>query len=108
MVFCKILVAVLLFFNCGSFVWAGADTTEKEKIEKPKDYKFEAVQPGQQDVLKSGDVVKSVNGKPVDSPEAAMKMYEELKKSGKTSIIVERDGKRKKINVDKSKMDKEK
>ncbi len=35
--------------------------------------------------LKRGDVIKSVNGEPVDSPAKAMELYNELEKSDQTN-----------------------
>lgn len=43
--------------------------------------------------LHKNDIIKSVNGQPVDSPAKAMELYNSLKNSASIAIGVERDGK---------------
>ena len=42
--------------------------------------------------LKKMDVIKSVNGEPVTSPQKAMELYQALRNEGNISIGIERDG----------------
>lgn len=58
-------------------------------------FKFLNIQPNSiysQLGFQVGDVIKSVNGEPVDSPAKAMEMYNTLKGSNSIKIGVERDG----------------
>jgi S1-C subfamily serine protease len=43
--------------------------------------------------IKKGDVIKSINNQPVDSPAAAMELYSRLKSEQKIQAITERQGK---------------
>lgn len=43
--------------------------------------------------LKSGDVVKSYNGKAINSPPEAMGFYNYVRTSKKVDLVIERDGK---------------
>lgn len=58
-------------------------------------FKFLSIQPGSiytQLGFQNGDVIKGVNGEPVDSPAKAMELYNTLKNSNNIKIKVERDG----------------
>lgn len=58
-------------------------------------FKFLNIQPGSiytQLGFQVGDVIKSVNGEPVDSPAKAMEMYNTLKGANSIKILIERDG----------------
>lgn len=46
----------------------------------------------QQSGLQRMDVIKDVNGKPVDSVQKAMELYDTLKMKNKTKLQVEREG----------------
>lgn len=48
--------------------------------------------------LQRMDVIKSVDGTPVDSPAKAMELYQALKNSNKLSIQIERNGKSESLN----------
>jgi general secretion pathway protein C len=58
-------------------------------------FKFLSIQPGSiytQLGFQNGDVIKGVNGEPVDSPAKAMELYNQLKTSNNIKMKVERDG----------------
>ncbi|MCC6620244.1 MAG: hypothetical protein IT385_03265 [Deltaproteobacteria bacterium] len=42
--------------------------------------------------IRSGDIVKSVNGTPIDSPTKALELFEQLKKSSNIAVEIERRG----------------
>ncbi len=48
--------------------------------------------------VRSGDVIKSVNGKPIDSPNKALELFEQLKKSSNIQLEIERRGQPKQLN----------
>ena len=50
--------------------------------------------------LQNGDIVKEINGKPLDKPEAAFGAYQQLKDDGKFVIEIERKGKRETLSYD--------
>ena len=50
--------------------------------------------------LKNGDIVKEINGKPLDKPETAFGAYQQLKGDGKFVIEIERKGKRETLSYD--------
>ena len=48
--------------------------------------------------VRSGDVIKSVNGKPIDSPNKALDLFEQLKSSSSIQLEIERRGQPKQLN----------
>jgi type II secretion system protein C len=50
--------------------------------------------------LRNGDLVKSINGKPLDSMDAAMNMYQQLRNASHLRITVDRRGKALEMNYD--------
>jgi general secretion pathway protein C len=48
--------------------------------------------------VRSGDVIKSVNGKPIDSPNKALDLFEQLKASSSIQLEIERRGQPKQLN----------
>ena len=50
--------------------------------------------------LQNGDIIKEINGKPIDKPEAAFGAYRQLKDDGKFVIEIERKGKRETLSYD--------
>lgn len=50
--------------------------------------------------LKNGDIIKEINGKPLDKPETAFGAYQQLKGDGKFVIEIERKGKRETLSYD--------
>jgi general secretion pathway protein C len=50
--------------------------------------------------LQNGDIVKEINGKPIDKPEAAFGAYQQLKDEGRFVIEIERKGKREILSYD--------
>ena len=48
--------------------------------------------------VRSGDVIKSVNGKPIDSPNKALDLFEKLKGSSNISLDIERRGQPKQLS----------
>ena len=50
--------------------------------------------------LQNGDIVKEINGKPIDKPEAAFGAYQQLKDDGRFVIEIERKGKRETLSYD--------
>ena len=48
--------------------------------------------------VRSGDVIKSVNGKPIDSPNKALELFEQLKGSSNIQLEIERRGQPKQLN----------
>ncbi len=48
--------------------------------------------------IRSGDVIKSINGRPIDSPNKAIELFEKLKSSASISLEVERRGQTKQLN----------
>ena len=48
--------------------------------------------------VRSGDVIKSVNGKPIDSPNKALDLFEKLKNSSHISLDIERRGQPKQLS----------
>ena len=50
--------------------------------------------------LQNGDIVKEINGKPIDKPEAAFGAYQQLKDEGRFVIEIERKGKRETLSYD--------
>lgn len=48
--------------------------------------------------LKRGDILRGVNGEPIDSPQKAMEMYQALKNSNNIELTVTRDGSDKNLN----------
>jgi general secretion pathway protein C len=64
-------------------------------------FKFASIQPGspfEKMGFKVGDMIKSVNGEPVNSPTKAMEMYNLLKASSNVQLGVDRDGREEKFN----------
>ncbi len=64
-------------------------------------FKFSAIQPGSpfdKMGFKVNDMIKSVNGEPVNSPTKAMEMYNLLKTSNNVQLGVDRDGRDEKFN----------
>lgn len=58
-------------------------------------FRFVSIQPGsiyEKLGFKPMDVIKNVNGEPVNSPTKAMELYNALKKEGRISLQVERNG----------------
>lgn len=50
--------------------------------------------------LQNGDIVKEINGRPIDKPEAAFGAYQQLKDDGRFVIEIERKGKREILSYD--------
>ena len=50
--------------------------------------------------LQNGDIVKEINGKPIDKPEAAFGAYQQLKDDGRFVIEIERKGRRETLSYD--------
>lgn len=50
--------------------------------------------------LQNGDIVKEINGRPIDKPEEAFIAYQQLKDGGSFSIEIERRGKRETIHYE--------
>lgn len=48
--------------------------------------------------IRSGDVIKSINGKPIDSPNKALELFEQLKSSSALNVEIERRGQPKQLN----------
>jgi general secretion pathway protein C len=48
--------------------------------------------------VRSGDVIKSINGKPIDSPNKALDLFEQLKNSSSINLEIERRGQPKQLN----------
>ena len=48
--------------------------------------------------VRSGDVIKSINGKPIDSPNKALDLFEKLKNSSNINLEIERRGQPKQLN----------
>lgn len=48
--------------------------------------------------IRSGDVIKSINGKPIDSPNKAIQLFEQLKNSSNIELDFERRGQPKTLN----------
>jgi len=48
--------------------------------------------------IRSGDVIKSINGKPIDSPNKALDLFEKLKSSSSINLEIERRGQPKQLN----------
>lgn len=48
--------------------------------------------------VRSGDVIKSVNGKAIDSPNKALELFEQLKSSSNIQLEIERRGQPKQLN----------
>jgi len=48
--------------------------------------------------VRSGDVIKSVNGKPIDSPNKALELFEQLKASSSIQLEIERRGQPKQLS----------
>lgn len=66
-------------------------------------FKFVAIQPGsiyEKLGFKDQDVIKSVNGEPVNSPTKAMEMYNALKSDPHIQIGIERNGRSETLNYD--------
>ncbi len=64
-------------------------------------FKFVGIQPGsiyEKLGFKVGDMIKSVNGEPVNSPTKAMEMYNLLKNSSSVQLTIERDGQEQNLN----------
>ena len=64
-------------------------------------FKFTAIQPGsvyEKLGFKVQDIIKSVNGEPVNSPTKAMEMYNALKGQNSLELEVERNGRTEKFN----------
>ena len=64
-------------------------------------FKFVGIQPGsiyQKLGFQVGDMIKAVNGEPVNSPTKAMEMYNLLKNSGSVQLTIERDGQEQNFN----------
>ncbi len=58
-------------------------------------FRFVAIQPNsiyEKLGFKPMDVIKSVNGEPVNSPTKAMELYNSLKSDSRISIMIERNG----------------
>lgn len=50
--------------------------------------------------LQNGDIVKEINGRPIDKPEEAFMVYQQLKDGGSFSIELERRGRRETIHYE--------
>ena len=50
--------------------------------------------------IRSGDVIKSINGKAIDSPNKALDLFEKLKNSSNINLEIERRGQPKQLNFD--------
>jgi general secretion pathway protein C len=64
-------------------------------------FRFVRIQPGtiyEKLGFKAGDMIRSVNGEPVNSPQKAMEMYNLLKNSNYVQMGIERDGREEKFN----------
>ena len=48
--------------------------------------------------IRSGDVIKSINGKAIDSPNKALSLFEQLKGSSAINLEIERRGQPKQLN----------
>jgi general secretion pathway protein C len=66
-------------------------------------FRFVAIQPNsiyEKLGFKAQDVIKSVNGEPVNSPTKAMELYNALKTEGHIKLTVERNGREEQFNYD--------
>ncbi|MCB9545386.1 MAG: PDZ domain-containing protein [Myxococcales bacterium] len=64
---------------------------------KPQGFKIVGVRPGSlysQIGVRSGDILKSVNGEEISSPNKALELYEKLKNSDNVAVDVERRGRK--------------
>lgn len=64
-------------------------------------FRFSNIQPGsiyEKLGFKIGDMIRSVNGEPVNSPTKAMEMYNVLKSSNSVQLGVDRDGREERFN----------
>jgi len=64
-------------------------------------FRFVNIQPGsiyEKLGFKPGDMIRSVNGEPVNSPQKAMEMYNILKSSNNVQLGVEREGREERFN----------
>jgi general secretion pathway protein C len=62
---------------------------------KPQGFKLVGVRPGSlysHIGIRSGDVLKAVNGDEISSPNKALEMYEKLKNSSNVTLEIERRG----------------
>jgi len=69
---------------------------------KPDGFKIYSIREGSvydQAGLKNGDVVRKINGKPVDSPDKALEVYENLRTTNRVEIDVERKGRGEKVVI---------
>jgi general secretion pathway protein C len=63
------------------------------------------VRPGREDELfrrfgfQAGDIITEVNGTPLDSPQRGMELMNELGRAERLSVVVERDGQRRRIEM---------
>lgn len=48
--------------------------------------------------IRNGDVIHSVNGQVIDSPQRAMQLYQQLQQTGNVALVVERGGRQQTIN----------
>lgn len=68
---------------------------------QPNGFRIMDIQPGsiyERLGLRRGDVIKGVNGEPVDSPAKAMELYNALRTSGNINIQIERGGRSENMN----------
>jgi general secretion pathway protein C len=63
------------------------------------------VRPGREEELfrrfgfEAGDIITEVNGTPLDSPQRGMELMNELGRAERLSVVVERDGQRRRIEM---------
>lgn len=48
--------------------------------------------------IRNGDVIHSVNGQVIDSPQRAMQLYQQLQQTGDVALVIERGGRQQTIN----------
>ena len=68
---------------------------------KYEGFKLEGVRPGslyRAIGIRSGDVIKTINGKPIDSPNKAIELFDRLKASSNIALEIERRGQPKELN----------
>lgn len=86
-----------------SMVSAKSIKSAQEQSDKVLGFKLMEIQAGsiyETLGLKKGDIIKSCNGKPANSVQDSMEMYNQLKTSKKINLEIIRDGKVQKIHYD--------
>lgn len=91
-----------IFFS-QSMVWAKSIESAQQQSDKVSGFKLMEIQAGsiyETLGLKKGDIIKSYNGKPTNSVQDSMEMYNQLKTSKKINLEIIRDGKVQKLHYD--------